>query len=86
MKIADAQEKMLVREDVIGTDLVNRYVYVVDKDNKVVYKALKIGELIGKFRVVESGLNKDDKVVVKALHAAVPGRVVKPIDSKMDAE
>ena len=86
MKIADAQEKMLVREDVIGTDLVNRYVYVVDKDNKVVYKALKIGELIGKFRVIESGLNKDDKVVVKALHADVPGRVVKPIDSKMDAE
>ncbi len=86
MKVADAKETMLVREDVIGTDLINRFVYVVDKDNKVVYKALKIGELMGKFRIVEGGLNKDDKVVVKALHAAVAGRVVKPIDSTMDAE
>jgi multidrug efflux pump subunit AcrA (membrane-fusion protein) len=86
MKVADAKETMLVREDAIGTDLINRFVYVVDKDNKVVYKALKIGELMGKFRIVEGGLNKDDKVVVKALHAAVAGRVVKPIDSTMDAE
>ncbi len=84
MKVADAKQTMLVREDVIGTDLVNRYVYVVDKDNKVVYKALKIGELIGKFRVIEDGLLPTDKVVVKSLHNAVPGRVVKPIDSKMD--
>ena len=84
MKVAGAKLTMLVREDVIGTDLVNRYVYVVDKDNKVVYKALKIGELIGKFRVIEDGLLPTDKVVVKSLHNAVPGRVVKPIDSKMD--
>ncbi len=86
MRVAAARETMLVREDVIGTDLVNRYVLVVGKDNKVVYKPLKIGELLGKFRVVESGLDKSDKVVVKALHHAVPGRVVKPIESKMDAE
>ncbi len=86
MKVADAKETMLVREDVIGTDLVNRFVYVVDKDNKVVYKALKIGELKGKYRIVEAGLNKDDKVVVKALHQAIPGKVVNPIDSKMDEE
>lgn len=86
MKVSDAKEKMLVREDVIGTDLVNRYVLVVGKDNKVVYKPLKIGELVGKYRVVEGGLDRDDRVVVKALHAAAPGRAVKPIDDKMDAE
>ncbi len=86
MRVSQAKDAMLVREDVIGTDLINRYVLVVDKDNKVVYKALKIGELLGKYRVVEDGLSKDDKVVVKSLHNAVPGRVVKPVESKMDAE
>ena len=86
MKVADAKQTMLVREDVIGTDLVNRYVLVVDKDNKVVYKALKIGSLLGKFRIIESGLAKDDRIVVKGLHNAVPGRTVNPIASKMDAE
>ena len=86
MKVADAKETMLVREDVVGTDLINRYVMVVDKDNKVVYRALKIGALLGKYRIVESGLSKDDRVVVKGLHNAVAGRTVNPIATKMDAE
>lgn len=75
---------MLVREDVIGTDLVNRYVMVVDKDNKVVYKPVKLGALLGKFRIVESGLAPTDRVAVKGLHNAVAGRTVNPIAAKMD--
>ncbi len=86
MKVGEDANAMLVREDVIGTDLVNRYVMVVDADNKVVYKPLKIGALVGKFRIIESGLDKSDRVVVKGLHAAVAGRTVNPIASKMDAE
>lgn len=84
VKVQTNPSAMLVREDVIGTDLVNRYVLVVGKDNKVVYKPVKLGRLIGKFRIIEGGLNADDRVVVKALHQAVPGRIVNPIQSKME--
>ncbi len=86
MKVGEDANAMLVREDVIGTDLINRYVMVVDADNKVVYRPLKIGALVGKFRIVEGGLDKSDRVVVKGLHVAVAGRTVNPIASKMDAE
>lgn len=84
VKVQTNPSAMLVREDVIGTDLVNRYVLVVGKDNKVVYKPVKLGRLVGKFRIIEGGLNADDRVVVKALHQAVPDRIVNPIQSKME--
>lgn len=84
MKVETDPAAMLVREDVIGTDLVSRYVLVVDKDNKVQYRAVEPGRLVGKFRIIKSGISKDDKIVVKGLHLAVPGRVVNPIKAKMD--
>ena len=84
MKVETNPSAMLVREDVIGTDLVSRYVLVVDKDNKVQYRAVEPGRLVGKFRIIKSGISKDDKIVVKGLHRAVPGRVVNPIKAKMD--
>ena len=84
MKVETNPSAMLVREDVIGTDLVSRYVLVVDKDNKVQYRAVEPGRLVGKFRIIKSGISKDDKIVVKGLHLAVPGRVVNPIKAKMD--
>ena len=83
MKVETNPSAMLVREDVIGTDLVSRYVLVVDKDNKVQYRAVEPGRLVGKFRIIKSGISKDDKIVVKGLHRAVPGRVVNPIEDKM---
>ncbi len=84
MKVETNPSAMLVREDVIGTDLVSRYVLVVDKDNKVQYRAVEPGRLVGKLRIIKKGITKDDRVVVKGLHRAVPGRVVNPIKAKMD--
>ncbi len=86
MKVSDARDSMLVRETAIGTDMVGRFVYVVGKDGKIAYKAVKVGKLIGPYRVIEEGLSKDDKVVVKGLHNAVVGRPVKAIETSMDAE
>lgn len=83
MKVETDPAAILVREDVIGTDLVSRYVFVVDKDNKVQYKAVELGRLVGKLRIIKKGITKDDRVVVKGLHRAVPGRVVNPIEDKM---
>lgn len=86
LKIDDARGVLLVREDVIGTDLVGRYVYVVDGGGKIVYKPVKVGRLTGPYRIVESGISKGDRVVVKGLHNAAPGRAVKAVEIKMDSE
>lgn len=86
MKVSDSREAMLVRETAIGTDMVGRFVYVVGDDSKIAYKAVKVGKLVGPYRIIEGGLSKDDKVVVKGLHNAAVGRAVKATETPMDSE
>ena len=79
MRSGEPQMCMILPESVIGTDLLNRYVLVVDKDNVVRYKAVQIGRLVGEYRIIEGGLNPQDKVVFEGLQRAVPGTKVTPI-------
>lgn len=75
-----AHPVVMVPEDIIGTDLVNRYVLVVDKDNVVQYRPVKTGRLMGKFRVIDEGLSPEDSVVAVGLQRAVPSTKVSPTE------
>lgn len=68
-----AKEYLVLPEDIIGTDLIDRYVLLVNKDGVVEYRAVKIGKLFGKYRAIEGGLKDDDNVVYVGLQRAVPG-------------
>lgn len=76
IKVNPSQSVLLLPEDIIGTDLVGRYALAVNKDGVVEYRALKLGRLLGKYRVIESGISENDNVVVEGLQRAVPGRKV----------
>lgn len=86
LKVEGARGALLVREDAIGTDLVGRFVYVVGGDGKVAYRAVEVGRMEGPYRIVNDGISKDDRIIVKGLHNAAPGRVVKAVETKMDSE
>ncbi len=75
---------IMIPEDIIGTDLVNRYVYVLDKNNVAQYRALKVGRLVGKWRVVDEGLSADDRVVAVGLQRVVAGVKVSPTEIKFE--
>lgn len=79
-----AHPVVMVPEDIIGTDLVNRYVLVVDKDNVVQYRPVKTGRLMGKFRVIDEGLSPEDRVVAVGLQRAVPTTKVSPTEIKFE--
>ena len=72
-------KRMLLPESAIGTDLVGRYVLVVNKDNVVEYRAVRVGEVIDKNQIILDGLNTEDMVVVNGLHRAAPHKKVKPV-------
>lgn len=74
----------MVPEDIIGTDLVNRYVIIVDKDNVARYRPVKVGRLLGKYRVIDEGLAPDERVVAVGIQRAVPGSKVEPTEIKFD--
>ena len=74
-----AQEFLVLPEEIIGTDLINRYVLVVNKDGIVEYRPVKIGRLFGKYRAIEEGVTENDDVIFVGLQRAVPGAKVTPL-------
>lgn len=69
---------VLVPDDTIGTNQEGSYVLVVGPNNEVGQRVVKLGELDGRLRVIESGLDPNDWVVTDGLQRAVPGSKVNP--------
>ena len=73
-----AQSRVLVDDRAIGTDLGNQFVYVVDKNHKVQYRKVDTGALFHGLRVIDSGVQPSDLVVVNGLQRVRPGVEVNP--------
>ena len=71
-------QALLVSERAIGRDQRQKYLLVVNKDNVVEYRRVQVGPLRKGMRVIESGIEADDRVVVKGLQRARPGTTVQP--------
>jgi RND family efflux transporter MFP subunit len=70
------QNALLVPDAALGTDQSGRYLLVVDKDGVVQQRSVTIGSLDDGLRVIETGLNPDDRVVTAGVQRAVPGQKV----------
>ncbi len=71
-------DALLVNDSAIGTDQNVRFVFALDKDNKVQYRPVKLGPLVEGLRVVREGLAVGDTVVVNGLQRVRPGVQVAP--------
>lgn len=81
-----SEKRIVITDRAIGTDQDKKFVFVVDKDNKVNYRQIKPGPSAEGMRVVESGLEVGDKIVVSGLQRIRPGAVVAPqTDDKLAA-
>ncbi|GLQ45179.1 resistance-nodulation-cell division multidrug efflux membrane fusion protein MexE [Dyella lipolytica] len=77
--------RLLVDDRAVGTDLSNQFVYVVDGQHKVQYRKVDTGPLFHGLRVIDSGLNPGDVVVINGLQHVRPGAEVVPQQVAMDA-
>jgi membrane fusion protein, multidrug efflux system len=73
-----AYPALLIPDQAIGSDQDQKFVYVVDGQNKVQYAPVKLGPLIDGARVVREGLHSNDWVVVNGLMSVRPGAEVSP--------
>jgi RND family efflux transporter MFP subunit len=71
-------EALLVPDAAIGTEQVRKYVLVVDDQSVAHARYVTLGPLIDGLRVVSSGLEAGDRVVVGGLMRARPGDKVTP--------
>jgi RND family efflux transporter MFP subunit len=81
----NAYQAVLVDDRAIGTDQSQKFVYVVDADNKVAYRPVKVGRLTDGLRIVQQGLQAGETVVVNGMQRVRPGVVVAPERVAMDA-
>lgn len=78
MPIAERENALLVTDRALGLDQGGRYVLVVNADNVVEQRYVKIGALVEGMRVIEEGLEGEESVIVKGLQRAIPGSKVTP--------
>lgn len=73
LRTADATPRALIDDRAVGTDLGNKFVYVVDKQHKIEYRRVSTGALVDGMRVVFDGLGAGDTIVVNGLQHVRPG-------------
>jgi RND family efflux transporter MFP subunit len=78
LPVAERENALLVTERALGLDQGGRYLLVVDAENKVEQRHVKIGALRDGMRVINEGLKPEDQVVVKGIQRAIPGSKVTP--------
>ncbi len=72
------KERLLVPEAALSTDQSRTMVMTVAPDDTVVPKTIEIGKPVGEMRIVKSGLDPNDRIVIEGLMFARPGGKVSP--------
>ncbi|MBS0288870.1 MAG: efflux RND transporter periplasmic adaptor subunit [Proteobacteria bacterium] len=80
------QKALLITDRAVGTDQNKKFVLVVDKENKVNYREIKLGNVVQGLRIVLAGLKADEQIVVNGLQRVRPGSDVKPELVPMEQE
>lgn len=75
---SDSYDGILIDEKAVGTDLNNKYVLVVNADNQLEYRAVKLGEKVNGLRIVREGLAATDRIVVNGLQRVMPNMQIDP--------
>src|SRR5690606_13695659 len=76
----------LIEERAIGTDEDKGFVRVGDDQGRTAYRQVSLGATQGKLRVITSGLNPGERIVVNGLQRVRPGETVAPSLVSMDTD
>jgi multidrug efflux system membrane fusion protein len=82
------EQALLIPDVAVGSDQGYKFVYVVNAENKVETRSIKIGRAHGPLRAVANGLTPEDRVIVNGLMMLRPGVkvVVQTPESKAQSE
>jgi multidrug efflux system membrane fusion protein len=69
---------LLVEETAIGTDQAQKFVLTLTSTNTAVYRSVVLGPPVDDKRIIRSGLQAGEKVIVVGLARVRPGMEVSP--------
>jgi RND family efflux transporter MFP subunit len=73
LPVGKPKPSLVIPEEALGSDQGQRYVYVLNDQDEVVYRQVTLGPQAGRLRVIEKGVQPDDRVVVSGLQRIRPG-------------
>jgi multidrug efflux system membrane fusion protein len=73
----------LVLDRAIGTDQDKKFVLVLKPDSTVDYRSVQVGRLVDGLRVINSGLEPGEQIVINGLQRVRPGMKVTPTTAPM---
>jgi RND family efflux transporter MFP subunit len=76
--IGSPQKSLLVHEEALQSDQGQRFLWVLDGEDKALYRQVKIGTQKGDKRVILTGLTTADRVVVKGVQRVRRNKKVTP--------
>lgn len=74
--VGQRDDALLVDEKALGADQGTRYLLVVGPEETLEYRPVRIGARVGPYRVIESGLERSERIVVAGLMRVRPGMLV----------
>ncbi len=77
--VVDTEQKIMVPDRAIATDLDSRFVLTVNDQGETHYTPVEIGERFGTFRVIEQGLSEGDVLVANGTAKVGPGMTIAPV-------
>ncbi len=76
---------LLVPDTAVTTDQTRKLLLVVDAQGKVAAREVELGPLVDGLRVIRSGLQASDRVVIEGVQMAIPGQQVRAQDGTIAA-
>ncbi len=73
LPIGAPYEALLIPDEAVLSDQGRKYVYIDNENDEVAYKTVTLGQEIKGQRVIKTGLNKGDRVIVEGLQRIRPG-------------
>jgi RND family efflux transporter MFP subunit len=76
--VSDPHEVLMVTERAVGNDQGRKFLYVVNDQDLVERRDVKLGRVIDGMQVIQDGLKKDDRVIVNGIQRVRDGVKVDP--------
>lgn len=81
--LSDPHPALLVPDAAVTTDQSRKVIMTVTADDRVTLKPVEVGPLVDGLRVVRSGIEASDRVIIDGLIRARPGAVVTPVSGEI---
>jgi RND family efflux transporter MFP subunit len=78
LPVSERHNVILVDEKAIGTDQSQKFVFTLSSTNTVQYRTVELGSSVDGMRIIESGLQPGEEIVVNGLARVRPGSPVTP--------